>query len=332
LIMDETQAALRLAQAIDQLCEGKKPDASSVLRAGEGAGTSGEDAALLAVAERLAGLNRAFGPVSPMLEQRVAAMVEAATPHGFVHGYTDRVIRVIRERRAVSLPILRLPRWGLATLAVLVLAIGLLAWPGRSTLARFGGSVSLGPVEVRILAPTETAVGVQQVQVTTAQRRLGSLAEAEAEVGRALLRPTSLPAGYTLSEVTVVYYDAMPRWLGQPLFVDLSYRAEQGLASRLDVRQYFVALGPGRDLHSLRFSDDEVRQVTQVEIGGQPGVLMTLQSPVAGTGTLSSLLTVVVWQQEGLLLELSAPSLTADELLSVARSVGSDEGPTPNDQ
>jgi hypothetical protein len=201
-----------------------------------------------------------------------------------------------------------------------MLVIGWLVWPGRATLARFGGVVNLGPVEVRLLAPTEPAVGVHQVQVTTTERRVGSLAEAEAQVGRPLLRPTSLPTGYALRQVTVVYYDAMPRWLGQPLFVDLSYRADQEPGARLDVRQYFVALGPGRDLHSLRFSDDQVRQVTRVEIGEQPGVLLTL-GPVAGTGTPPPLLTEVVWQQDGLLLELSTPNLTADELLNVARSV-----------
>jgi hypothetical protein len=315
--MDETQAALWLSQAIDQLYDGERLDATS------------EDAALLAVAERLAGLNRALGPARPVLEQRVAALVERRTEacseqsesmpitnalHGFVHGYTDWVVRVICGIRVVP------QRWNLAVLVVAMLVIGWLVWPGRATLARFGGVVNLGPVEVRLLAPTEPAVSVHQVQVTTTERRVGSLAEAEAQVGRSLLRPTWLPTGYALRQVTVVYYDAMPRWLGQPLFVDLSYRADQGPAARLDVRQYFVALGPGRDLHSLHFSDDQVRQVTRVEIGGQPGVLLTL-GPVAGTGTPLPRLTVVVWQQDGLLLELSTPNLTADELLSVARSV-----------
>ena len=310
---DDTQSALRLSQAIDRLYE-RTPEALPALPES----LPDEDRVLLAVAGRLAGLNQALGPAGPALERRVAALVRPVTrrPRTLLNPLPGGLFR----------PAAAFRRWAVAVVAVTVAAVGLLIWPGRATLARFGGTFSLGPVEVRFLAPAEPTVDVRQVRVTTAERRVETLADAETLVGRPLLRPGFLPAGYTLRTATVVYYDSMPRWLGQPLFVDLTYGKGTRAVEQLDVRQYFVSLGPGRDLHSLRFSDDEVRRAQPVEIDGQPGMLLTLQSLVAGTGVPAAPLTVVVWQQEGLLLEVSAPgapagSLTADELVRVARSV-----------
>ncbi len=303
--MDETQTALRIAQAIDQLYSQAGP-ATDVLQVE----WPGEEQGLLAVAGRLAALNHTLGPVTPGLEQRVVRLVQPAAERSVPRRLPWQVIS---------------PRWRLAAAVVVIVVAGLLVLPGRATLARFGGTISVGPVEVRFVPVAEPTAHVHPV--TTAERHFDSLAGAEALIGRPLLRPALLPGGYILRDVAVVYDDAMPRWLGQPLFVDSSYQTGDKPARRIDLREYFIALGPGRDLQSLRYSDDQVRQATPVEVGGQQGILLTLQNSI-GTGAPAAPLLVIIWQQDGLLLELSAPGEdtaeqgpTTDALLGIARSV-----------
>lgn len=288
--MSEENAAMRLSKVID----------------GAPVAVTDEATDLLPLVRRLEQLNSVLPPVPPVLERRVARAVGSVSRGRSVAPQT--MVRRASWTR---------PLFAGAVIALLALASFIVA--GQGAMARFGGAITLGRVQVQILPPT---VELVEQQVATSERVVASLAEAEQMVGRGLAAPEHLPVGYTLQRTTVAHYEASPGWWSPALFVDQTYhRVSEGSASELVLRQYFVRLGPGYDLTGLRFADGEVRQVRQVEVGDRPGVLVT----VAGTGTPTGAsvwpLYVLIWQGDDTAFELTAHDLTPDQMLAIARSV-----------
>ncbi len=297
-IRDERRRVERISALVDQLID--DPDA----RPG---GLALDDAGLLDTARRLARLPALLGPVDPALEQRVMRLV-AEAPES-----RPRRARGRKSRRRLNLG------WAVAGLAAVLLLAALLTPVGQTALAGFLAVFDLGQTQVRITpvdtpsAPLETVVA----QSTAVQHRL-TLDEAQALVSFAIPQPGYLPAGFELTAVHTYHYPDLPAWVPQPLFVELVYGDAQGRSCSL--RVYPIMLGEETSISGLNLEAAPIRDVRDVDVGGKPGVFMHL-----GTDEGDVALREVVWEQDDLILALSAPALSEDELLRVARSVR----PTP---
>jgi hypothetical protein len=255
-----------------------------------------EDLELLATARRVATLSRDMGPVDPSLQLRVMNPVRA---------------------RGRSSPLCRQLRWGwaAASLAAVMLLVTALTPVGQTALASVLAVFDLGRTKVRI-TPVETpsAPSLTVVAHGTAVQQRFTLAEAQAEVPFAVPEPGYLPAGYFLREVNGYTYPDLPAWIPQPLFVELAYGSESGAGYTL--RIYPIALGDRANISGLNLQAAPIQTVEDVDINGQPGVLLRLGSAKAQAAWQE-----VVWEHGDLILALSASDLREVDLLAIARSV-----------
>ena len=285
----ERLAAEKLSTEIDRLLRGE-----------EVVGIEGE---LRATVERLVALNRLLEPPDAALRQRVWARVQRAQSIG--RGWRRRPWS--RAWAAVAL-----------TLALVITAIGV-SPPGRQAIAEVMGVFHLGRVEVRVTPRAAVQPGVEH-QVTR-EEVLADLTAAEKLVGYELLSPVSLPAGYELRAVKAVYYDDLPPWIPQPFYIDLDYRPPGGDAHPyyLRLREYRISFGgPGEGISALRFAAGEVSMAEDVDLDGRRAVLLHLSGAAFPP---EEVLLEVVWEQDGVVLELMSQELSAEGLVAVARSV-----------
>lgn len=271
-----------------------------LLRGEEAVALEGE---LQAVVERLAALNCLFEPPDVALRQRVwTRMQRAQSTRG---GWRRR-------------PVAR--AWAAIVLAlVLVIALLGVSPVGRLVIAEVMGVFRLEQIEVRVTPRATAQPGVEH-QVTR-QEDLPDLTAAEKLVGYELLTPASLPEGYELHAVKAVYYDDLPAWVPQPFYIDLDYRPPGGDAHPyyLRLREYRVSFGgPGEGISALRFATGEVSLAEDVDLDGRRGVLLHL--PGAAFPPAEMLLEVV-WEQDGVVVELMSQELSVEELVAVARLV-----------
>jgi len=285
----EQVAAERLSAEIDRLLRGEE--------------TAGVEGDLWPTVERLAAINQLFAPPDAALRQRVWARMQRArsTSRGW-----------------------HWPAWPRALAAValtLVLAVAVIgASPrGRQAIAEVMGIFRLGRVEVRVTPRATMQPGVEHR--VTREEVLPDLASAEELVGYELLTPMALPEGYVLRAIHAVYYDELPAWIPQPFYVELDYGPPAGDAHPyyLRLREYRISFGgPGEGISALRFASGEVSMAQEVDLDGRRAVVLHL--PGAAFPPAEVLLEVV-WEQDGVVVELMSQELSADELIAVARSV-----------
>lgn len=282
-------AAERLSAEIDRLLRGE-----------EAAGIEWD---LWPTVERLAAINQLFDPPDMALRQRVWARMQRVQ-------FTSQGWRWRAWPRAWAAVVL--------TLVLAIAVIGASPW-GRQAIAEVMGVFRLGRVEVRVTPRATVQPGVEH-QVTR-QESLPDLAAAEELVGYKLLTPTALPEGYVLRAVKAVYYDDLPTWIPQPFYIDLDYGPPAGDAHPyyLCLREYRVSFGePGEGISALRFATGEVSLAQDVDLDGRHAVLLHL--PGAAFPPAEVLLEVV-WEQDGVVVELMSQELSAEELIAIAKSV-----------
>jgi hypothetical protein len=141
------------------------------------------------------------------------------------------------------------------------------------------------------------------------------LQEAQAQVSFAIPQPVYLPFGYRLHEVYGYTYPDLPPWVPQPLFVELVYGDDQ--EGEFSLRLYPIMLGGEASISGLNLQATPIRDVQDVDVNGQPGVLLQL-----GTDRSGPSLQEIVWEQGDLILALSSSHLSQAELLRIARSLG----------
>ena len=115
-------------------------------------------------------------------------------------------------------------------------------------------------------------------------------------------------------------YPDLPPWVPQPLFVEVVYGDESGQECTL--RLYPIRLGDKSSISGMNLEATLIREVQDVDVNGQPGVLMRL-----GPDWAENAWQEVVWEQGDLLLALSASNLSEEELLRIARSINGQEQP-----
>jgi len=251
-----------------------------------------EDAGLVDTARHLAQLPALLGPVDPAFEQQIMRRV--------------RLGPVETRRR----PRLRLA-WAVAGVAALLVLAMLVTPLGQTAVASFLAvfhlgrtQVSITPVDVASVPSATAAAGSAVVERLT-------LDEARDQVSFAIPQPAYLPAGYRLQGVNSYSYPYLPAWVPQPFFVELVYA--DGAGQICTLRLYPIMLGQEASISRLNLEAAPIHDVQDVDVGGQPGVLLQLG---AGSGWQE-----VVWEQGDLVLALSAADLSEADLLRVARSV-----------
>lgn len=257
-----------------------------------------EDAELLAMAQKLAQLPSLLGPADPALEQRVRQTIRARG----------------RRRRRLS----RLKAgWALLGLALGLLLVALLTPMGKTAVASFLDVFDLGRTQVRI-TPADTPATLLATAETGSTVILKSLTleQARDETRFPILQPAYLPPGYQLQEVVGHVYPDLPAWVPQPFSVELVYRDSRG--SQLALRHYPITLSADdrAGISGMNLAASPIQDVLDVDVNGQPGVLLQL-----GSGRSEPTWQELIWEQDNLILALTATDLTEAELLCVSRSV-----------
>ena len=255
---------------------------------------------LLETARRLGQIVDHLPPVPEELERRVRAIVLSPAD-----------VRP-RQRLGRSAWLTCVPRrlhpavWGALSATLVFLVVWFSAPSGQEVWAEMVHAL-LGQTRVEL---TPTIVG----ETRSVREPLRDLVAAELLIGRAPSLPRTLPDGYVLQEIAAVSYPDLPSWISQPFFIELCYGIEDG-PSGLCLRQYRLLFRQVGGISGVQVAGDAVVEFEQVEIAGATGSLLTLSrdTPVE-TYT-------VLWERDGLLLELKSDSLSKEELLQVARSV-----------
>jgi hypothetical protein len=288
--------AERLSAAVDQLIGDPQAQPGPA---------EASDVGLFATAHYLMRVVEHLGPVSPALEQRV-----------------DHISRQqAAGQKADRLPRLRLA-WAVGGLAALLVLITLLTPTGQTALASFMAVFHLGRTEVSITPGNPALTQLPSARATEAAAGAASpavyqdltLEEAQVQMHLAIPQPAYLPVGYRLRAVRSCTYPDLPAWIPQPFSLDIVYESSQGPQVRL--RLYPIALGDKASISGLNLEASPIQDVRDVDVNGQPGVLLRLGAEGAEAAWQE-----VVWEQGELILALSATSLTEDELLRMARSI-----------
>jgi hypothetical protein len=164
--------------------------------------------------------------------------------------------------------------------------------------------VLLGQTEVD-LTPT------LQAQTPSEREPLRDLVAAELAMGRAPSLPKTLPEGYVLQEIAAVTYPDLPSWISQPFYVEFGYGLE-GETPGLWLREYRLLFRDYGGISAVEVATESMSQRQEVDIAGVPGALL-------GFADAREVMTVI-WERDGLLLELETDSLDQESLLAVARS------------
>jgi hypothetical protein len=286
----EQYRADQVSDLVDRLT--RDPDA----RIGQ---LDGGDDALLSTVQELARLPALLGPVDPVLEQRVMRLSQSHAS----------------SRRAKSLRYLR-PGWVIAGVAAAVLLVALLTPFGQTAVASFMAVFNLGSTQVRI-----TPVDVPSALEATDEMRAAvvreslTLEEAAEQASFPILQPAYLPPGYQLLEAVGHTYPDLPAWVPRPFSMELVYEDDQG--AWFSLHMYPISLGSDTRarVSGVNLEAAPIQDVRDVDVNGQPGMLLLLASGGDETG-----LKELVWEQGHVVLALSAVDLTEAELLRIARS------------
>jgi hypothetical protein len=259
-------------------------------------GLDPDEAGLLDTARQLARWPELLGPVDPQFEERVLSTVRAG-----------------RRQTRVGRP-LRLA-WAAAGLVVILLAAVALTPLGQTAVAGLLAVFDLGTTEVRIeSARTPSPLPATAATGATAIRESLNLERAQEQVAVSLPQPAYLPPSYRLAGIYGYTYPDLPAWVPQPFFLEFVYTAARG--EELVLRVYPITLGKQASISGLDLQATSIHTVENVEVSGQPAVLLQI-----GSDRAESVWREVVWEHEDLILALSADHLSEPDLLLVARSV-----------
>jgi hypothetical protein len=259
-------------------------------------GLDPDDAGLLDTARRLSRWPDLLGPIDPHLEARVMSIVQAGQPR-------PRVSR--RPRWA----------WAAAGLALILLATVTLTPLGQTAVAGLLAVFNLGATEVRVeSARTPSPLPAVATTAETAIRQSLSLEQAQEQVAFPLPQPAYLPSSYQLLGLYSYTYPELPAWVPQPFFFEFVYAGAGG--DHLVLRLYPIMLGEQASISGLDLQATSIQAVEDVEVNGQPAVLLQIGADRAGSAWRE-----VVWEHGDLILALSADNLSEADLLRVARSV-----------
>lgn len=262
------------------------------------------DAGLALAAARLAALPDLLPKPEPAFERQVWSRLRRIQ--------NDQPARR-RWSWSVTRP-LRL-RWLLPVAGALLVILLVLPGP-RQVLGDWMARFSVGDVQV-VVSPEVTSRPV----LASREDQFDSLADAAQAAGYALLEPAYLPPGYHLSGVTSVSFDQLPVWM-QPLFVEASYRpddAQTHIGYYAVLREYTTARSGQTGLDAIEFQAEAVHAASDVVLGnGQRGVLLEFE-PDEGDDRV--VLRQIIWEQDGMTLELWSQVLPPDEMMRIAESV-----------
>ncbi|RME48830.1 MAG: hypothetical protein D6791_02365 [Chloroflexi bacterium] len=246
----------------------------------------------LAVAERLSRLGDLLPPAPPAFERRVLAPLHPPARRRFA--FPDPAFPV----RALSLA---------AAMAVVVMLF-VLTVPGQTALARLAAMFHLESVEVGINVATATPAEAHRIVTPRIERSLSSLEAAQQVAPVPILVPRGMPAEWSLAGVTAVYYPDLPARV--PLNIILEYQAA---GRSLEVIEYFIQLGHNLTIDSLSRIDETSTSAREVTVDGRRAILVETNR----TGAARTL----IWQQDGILLELEAQNLSLEDMLAFAASL-----------
>lgn len=255
-----------------------------------------DDAELLTTAQSLARLPSLLGPIDSAFEQQIMRRVRTG---------------LARERPRPRFKM----GWAVAGLATVLLVVMLFTPWGQTAVASFMAVFSLGRTEVRITPVDTPSLPVATTAAESAVIRESlTLEQARSQVHFAIPQPGYLPPGYELGGVIAYTYPDLPAWIPQPFFVELVYQDGEG--DELKLRIYPIMLGEGASISGINQQAAPIRDVQDVDVNGQPGVLLQL-----GSERAKATWQEVVWEQDDLILALSALHLSEADLLRIARSV-----------
>jgi hypothetical protein len=141
------------------------------------------------------------------------------------------------------------------------------------------------------------------------------LVAAELLIGRAPALPKVLPDAYSLQEVAAISYPELPAWISQPLCIEFCY-GEASTPCALRLRQYRLLFRDFGGVSGINLAGGAVRDAEQVELHGVTGMRFTMDPERDQARPMQA----IVWERDGLLLELESDSINADQLLEIARS------------
>lgn len=274
----EVRAAQQLSEQVDRMLAGQSVDLSDPL---------------LVAAERLSRLPHLLPDVEPALERRVLAPLRPPA----------------RRRFTLPVPNFRLRTLSMAALIMVVVLAFVLTVPGQTTLARLAAIFHLESVEVGINVATATPAEAHRIVTPRVERSLGSLQAAQQVAPVPIHVPRELPAGWSLTDITAVYYPDLPARV--PLNISLTYESASG--GSLEVIEYFIRLGDNLTVDSLSRIDEVSTSAREVTFGGRRAILVETN--------LKRDARTLIWQQDGILLEVEAYDVSSEVLFAIAASL-----------
>jgi len=254
----------------------------TVTDSGETATCSGE----LLVAQRLHRWAHNLPPVPAPLERRVRTIVQS---------------RPARHRPRTW----RSAALGALATAIVFAVIWIFVPSGQQVWAQMLQALRLGQTWVELTPTLESPTKAMREPVR-------DLVAAELVMGRAPSVPKELPQGYALLEITAVSYPDLPSWISQPFFVELAYGEPTGTPG-FRLREYRLLFRDYGGITSIQPASDLVASFEEVDVSGVPGTLLTFTNGEAKH--------TVIWERDGLLLELETDRMTPEQLLEVAQTV-----------
>jgi hypothetical protein len=286
----------------------------------------------LAVARRLSAAVASFPPVPAGLEWRVQEIV-CSRPSSLGHRRGWRLAPTTSTFGTAAVSALATALVFLVVLIVVpVLSGGQRSWAQMI-------EVLLGQTRIRVTPtlqasstlvdqPLRAASLTPKAGATLAEpglpRRelLRDLVAVELLIGRAPSTPKTLPQGYALLEIAAVSYPDLPSWISQPFYVELCYGVETAeLPLDLRLRQYRLLFREFGRISGVQVASGAVKDMEQVDVGGATGMLLTLDPEGGDASGRTHPTYTVLWERDGLLLELETDSLSRESLLEIARSV-----------
>jgi len=240
----------------------------------------------LAIARRLRQWSDGLPPAPPDLYRRVGAAVRA--PPATRRRWTFRSAA-----------------WGALVATAVFLVVWMFAPSGQQVWAGMLRALQLGQTRVE-LTPTLHA------PTPAVREELRDLVAVELQMGRAPSVPKTLPEGYELLEIVAVSYPDLPSWISQPFFIELGY-GERGASPGLRLREYRLLFREYGGITSFQPVSELVANFEVVDVSGVSGTLLTFSE--------GSAVYTVIWERDGLLLELETDRLSKEELLRVAQMV-----------
>ena len=297
--MNERDAARQLSEALDQLVS--QTGSVGADPAGRPATAVPLESGMSQAIARLSALPVLLPAPDAAFEQRVWQRVRAADQAG---GQRRRLALGLSTPAGMRLRFL-------VSFAVLALALLVLLPGPRAAVGNWMARIRLGRVDL-VLAPEPTHRSV----LVASSQDFASVADAERAAGFHVLAPAYLPAGYDLTTVQSVSYDQLPVWM-RPLYVESTYRPERTGPEQVYVqlRQFNARQAGGVQVGEIEYQSQDIRSTRALTLThGAPAVLLEFRHSEPPLREL-------IWEHDGMTLELWSATLSEDELVRVAESV-----------